>query len=316
MTQPSISSQAIRVGLFFIFGAALLFLMRETLSDKKFTAEEGYQVQAPFQNLRQLKVGDAVRMAGVQVGTVVNARLKGSRAVADLSIGEEYEIPQDSVATILSIGLLGANYVAITPGGHDQVLKDGEVIKTKESADLSTAIAQFGSITERVDRFLADLEGGTIGGEGGLFGEVNGFFNENKDKLAKIFDNLEVITTRVAEGEGTLGKLATSEELYANLIDLTEKIGTIVDNFDEGEGALGLLMNNEEIADKLRKTVDDFSEFAAKLNSEESTLGKLATTDDLYQQAEGVIHKVERTVDNFENTGPITAVGVAASVLF
>ena len=81
------------------------------------------------------------------------------------------------------IGLLGANYVAITPGGHDQVLKDGEVIKTKESADLSTAIAQFGSITERVDRFLADLEGGTIGGEGGLFGEVNGFFNENKDKF-------------------------------------------------------------------------------------------------------------------------------------
>lgn len=316
MNQPSINSQAVRVGLFFIFGAALLFLMRETLSDKKFTSEEGYHIQAPFQNLKQLKIGDAVRMAGVQVGTVSDARLKGSRAVADLSIGENYGISQDSVATILSIGLLGANYVAITPGTSDQVLKDGEIIKTKESADLSTAIAQFGSITERVDKFLEDLDGGSLGGEGGLFGEVNGFFSDNKEKLSNIFDNIETITSRIAEGEGTLGKLATSEDLYNNLINLTERMGNIVDSFEKGEGALGLLMNNQEVADKVNKAITDFTEFAEKLNSDESTLGKLVTTDELYKQAEGVINKVSRTVDNFDNTGPVTAVGVAASVLF
>lgn len=319
MNQASTSSQAIRVGLFFIFGFALLFLMRETLSESKFTADEGYSVQAPFQNLKQLKIGDAVRMAGVQVGTVKEAKLKGARAVAVLTVGEEYGIPTDSVATILSIGLLGANYVSITPGFYEQDLKEGEVIKTKESADLSTAIAQFGSITEKIDNFLADLEGSSLMGDGnggGLFGSVNEFFNNNSEKLGRIFDNVDIITTQVASGQGTLGKLTSSDELYQNMMQLTEKLSSVAGSFAEGEGALGLLMNNKEMADKLEKTVEDLSTFAAKLNSKESTLGRLATTDDLYKQAEGVIRKVERTIDNFENTGPVTAVGVAANVLF
>jgi len=110
------AQQSARVGLFFLLGVALIWVTFETLSNGKIFAERGHSLVAGFSDLRQLKAGDDVRMAGVKVGTVFKTRLAGRRAEAVLEIDPSVAIPSDAVATIDMSGLIGGNYVAITMG--------------------------------------------------------------------------------------------------------------------------------------------------------------------------------------------------------
>ena len=57
------------------------------------------------------------------------------------------KLPIDSSAAITSEGLLGGNYVALTPGGDSVMLKDGgEIVETSGAPDLMGLI---GSVVNR-----------------------------------------------------------------------------------------------------------------------------------------------------------------------
>ena len=72
-------------------------------------------------------VGDIVRMAGVDVGRVVDASLNDHfHAVLKLEIMEGLHIPDDSSASIVSSSIMGNKYIEIEPGGSEDFLQDGQ----------------------------------------------------------------------------------------------------------------------------------------------------------------------------------------------
>src|ERR1051326_7302855 len=95
------TQQTARVGLFFLLGIALIWVTFETLSDGKVFKDRGYTLVTGFADLKQLKVGDEIRLAGVKIGSVEKTRLAGRRAEAILRIDPGVEIANDSVATIV-----------------------------------------------------------------------------------------------------------------------------------------------------------------------------------------------------------------------
>ncbi len=59
------TQQTARVGLFFLLGLALVWVAFETLSgNNHFFRKQGYHLVASFADLKEVKVGDEVRMAG------------------------------------------------------------------------------------------------------------------------------------------------------------------------------------------------------------------------------------------------------------
>lgn len=78
---------------------------------------------------------------------------------------------------------------------------------------------------------------------------------------------------------------------------------------------LGKLMMDEKTAQDFDRIVKNINEFCEKLNADKSTLGRLISNDELYRKAEGVLNKVEKASDNIANTGPVSAIGAAASAL-
>ncbi|MBB5514754.1 phospholipid/cholesterol/gamma-HCH transport system substrate-binding protein [Rubricella aquisinus] len=107
-----------------------------------------YELEAKFRKADGLSVGTDVRVSGVKVGTVEALELDPTTylAVARLSLDSEIELPEDSDARIESDGLLGGNYVAITPGASDFMLISGdEIINTQGSVSLIDLILKFGS---------------------------------------------------------------------------------------------------------------------------------------------------------------------------
>ena len=94
------TSQTIRVGLFFLLGLALAWITFESLNGGRIFKKPGYTLVAGFANLKGLKTGDEIRMAGVKVGAVELTRLAGSRVEALLSIEPGVKIPTDAVASV------------------------------------------------------------------------------------------------------------------------------------------------------------------------------------------------------------------------
>jgi phospholipid/cholesterol/gamma-HCH transport system substrate-binding protein len=128
----------ISTGLFVLLGfAAILFLVTQ-ITNREFTLNStSYRLRAEFENIGGLKAGAPVSMAGVTVGRVedIHYDQKLYKAVVTLRLDGRYdEIPNDSDASILTSGLLGGQYVGISPGGSEEYFKDGDKVTFVQDA--------------------------------------------------------------------------------------------------------------------------------------------------------------------------------------
>ena len=105
----------------------------------------GYKVTARFNAVDGLTVGSDVRVGGVKIGSVVaqSIDLESYQAVVSMSIRPDIGLPEDSVATVSSEGLLGGKYIRIDPGGSDKHLADGsELAETRDIVSLEEMLGK------------------------------------------------------------------------------------------------------------------------------------------------------------------------------
>lgn len=127
------------VGIFVALGLLGLFFVAMQVSNlgEFRTAKGSYIIKAHFGNIGGLRVRAPVSMAGVTVGRVERIAFDDQRyeAVVHMRIDAAYQtLPEDTSASILTAGLLGEQYVGLSPGGSDEYLKDGAEIELTQSA--------------------------------------------------------------------------------------------------------------------------------------------------------------------------------------
>jgi phospholipid/cholesterol/gamma-HCH transport system substrate-binding protein len=322
-----------RVGLFFLIGVALLWITYEALNGGSFSHKKGYVVTASFATLKELKPGDEVRQAGVKIGAVESTRLADSRAEAVLLIDEKAKIAKDATASIAMAGMLGGGYISLdfgTPAAG--YLAAGAQLRTKESADINTLLADLGGLTGDIKGAISGISNvtGSADGKGGLFQKLDKLVTDNSANLTETVDNLKTITGDIRSGKGTIGKLVNDstahDELLAAIAEIRAAAGeaktfvvdtrSIVDQVKSGKGAIGALLYDETTAENLKVTVANFRSVSTKIANGEGTIGKLLVDDQLYKDAQGVIKKADRALDGMSDQGPISAVGIAANALF
>lgn len=323
--------QTIRVGLFFLLGLALLWVTYESLHGGVFK-QRGYTLIARFDNLKGLRPGDDVLMAGVRIGAVAQTRLAGRQAEAVLRIEPTITIASDAVAMVAQSSLLGANHLEVTVGSPDVPrLEPGSLLKTRDTVDMNEVIAKLGSLGDRLEKVVAEIGKNLGGGEGGnLFTKIDKLVSDNGPKLTATVSNLQEITAKVRSGEGTLGHLVNDSKLHDELLASVGEIKgaatdartfvanaqSLLDQVKAGKGALGTLVFDEQTGNEIKITIRNLQDISTKLNSGQGTLGKLMNDDTLYRQAQGTLRKVDQMTDGLSDQGPITAVGVAAKALF
>ena len=322
-----------RVGLFFLIGCALLWITYDALNGGSFSHKQGYSVIARFKTLKELKPGDDVRQAGVKIGSVQSTRLADGSAEAVLLLDNSTRVAKDATATIAMAGLLGGGYISIDFGSKEAgFVETGGQLRTKESADINTILADLGSVAGDIKGALSGISGmtGAANGQGGLFQKLDKLVTDNSANLTETVDNLKTITGDIRSGKGTIGKLVNDptahDELLAAIAEIRAAAGEaktfvvdtrgIVDQVKSGKGAIGALLYDEATAENLKVTVANFRTVSTKIANGEGTIGKLLVDDQLYKDAQGVIKKADRALDSMGDQGPISAVGVAAGALF
>jgi phospholipid/cholesterol/gamma-HCH transport system substrate-binding protein len=135
------------VGIFVALGAAaLVFLSFQVATQNTFSRGSTYIVTARFDDIGGLKVQAPVKSAGVLVGRVTGISFVKDQFLAEVSIAidKRYEFPSDTSAKILTSGLLGDQYIGLTPGGDLENLAEGGSIEITQGAIvLEKLIGQF-----------------------------------------------------------------------------------------------------------------------------------------------------------------------------
>src|SRR5262245_61618585 len=125
-----------------VVAALFLFFAYNT---SQLRAVPGYQLIADFERVDGVREGGDVRVSGIKIGSIISETVDPKTFLARLtvSIDPAYKFPDDTVAEIVSAGLLGDKYLSLVPGGSDTMLPPGGQIKyTQSSVTLENLIGQ------------------------------------------------------------------------------------------------------------------------------------------------------------------------------
>ncbi|MEO6220717.1 MAG: MlaD family protein [Ginsengibacter sp.] len=182
------NKRAIIVGIFVFIGLAILIVTILTLGSQRKTFSSSITIKSLFDDVNGLQKGNNVWYSGVKVGTIKKVLLTGNGNVeVDMSIEEHSRqfIRKDAKAKISSDGLIG-NKIIVIYGG---TLQSPEV----EAGDILG-----------VQKLLST-------------DEMMNTLSKNNDNLLEITNGFKVISKRMVDGEGSVGKLLTDETLANDL---------------------------------------------------------------------------------------------------
>ncbi|MCS1410959.1 MAG: hypothetical protein M2R45_04154 [Verrucomicrobia subdivision 3 bacterium] len=317
-----------RLGLFFALALIGLFMLIEIAGGLNFF-QEGIEVGARFNNIKDLKEGDPVKMAGIQVGRVEGIGFADNQVKITLRLDADKAgaVKTDSVASIQFMGLMGQNFVAIEFGETGVAIQPGAELITREQPDLSTLIAQIDGVAAGIEKIT-----NTFGGDkfSDVLGPLADFLKANKDRVSEIVENLQTSTAQIAEGKGTLGKLINSGELYDNAIEIVTNLNRTSEKLDHtiaeaqatvedlraGKGTLGKLATDEALYEETKVAMTNLREILEKINRGDGSVSALVNDPALIDNAKAALQKIEKATESLEDQGPLSVIGLAVGRLF
>ncbi|MBD3425734.1 MAG: MCE family protein [Candidatus Omnitrophica bacterium] len=198
-----------KVGLFIGIGLFVMFFIVFSISDF-YVFEKGYNFNVIFDYVNGITSNAPVRLAGVHVGDVEDISIyyddeaQKTRVKLNVWVKGQVRVERDAVARINTLGLLGEQYLELTPGKMNRFLEEGDTLTGKNPVNVGVQM-------ERVSGLVKDISEGR--------GTLGKLLTEDT-----IYNDLEGVFGRLNRGEGTIGKLLVEEDVYDNIKDFTKDI--------------------------------------------------------------------------------------------
>jgi phospholipid/cholesterol/gamma-HCH transport system substrate-binding protein len=295
--------QEIKIGLFLAIGLGILAVFIFVVGDiSTLFEQEGYTIYTYFDTVAGLEKKTVVRMAGVKVGAVKAISLRGSKAEVAMDINHEIEIPQDSSATLASLGLLGEKYIEITPGTADEILQAGGRIGSLPPVSfdqLGIILSSVGDDIKNTSKALRDLLGEgearvnikeILQNLSMVSAELKDFFDENRPHVTRSLDKAD----------------QAIETFDSNVQSISQNLDELIlefkDMVKENRGGLkGNLDRIKELITETEEALKNLNKSLQKINKGEGTLGKLIEDPSLYEKAENAVNRAEEIVSPFSS---------------
>lgn len=323
------------VGVFMVVVVLLLAYFTIVISGVDIVkGDQKVPVSVVFDQVGGLKTHDNVLYRGTKVGKVEKVEVTPSNLVVRASVDRNVILRAGYRITVCNLSMLGGNFLLLEEGeGERQPLEDtlfrGEtptdwmrdvssvaqnLRRLTEMAEVKTIVTNVAAVSEKANDFMA--------------------------RARVIAEKAETVVARVERGEGTVGKLLSSDSSAYDELKATidEAKGAVVEaraSFAEVKGAftevrsLAGKLNRDETVENLHAGVAAFrkaaegldltnavakaeallvnlNDVALKLKNGEGTLGRLATDSELYESLNGLIKDARQVLDNYRDTTPIT----------
>lgn len=207
------------VGLFVIAGFVMLALVVFFVSGVSLF-RSGYSVNVLYDYVDIMDRGAPVRMAGVRIGEVSKVELvhdenKGGTLVrVKLFIDGHVKIRENYVFEIRGTHILSEPHIEITPvEGDAPLIHEGATIQGKKLEPIENLIKKAQDVANGLDEVV-----------NGKLDNSEGDMKQAVLSLKKSTDQLNGILTNISQGQGTAGKLVSSDELYQDVRGLVAEI--------------------------------------------------------------------------------------------
>ncbi len=226
------TSQKAKIGLFTIAGILILVAGIFLIGKNKNLFGDTFHIYGTFNNVGGLQVGNNIRFAGINIGTVEDISIVSDTMIrVDMTLQSRIKsfLKATSIASIGSDGLMGDKLITIAAGDQTTILlNNGGHIKTNNPLDFDKTIARFTKVAANAE----SLSG-----------------------------SLAAISLQITQGKGSLGRLLYSDNL-ANSLEgsvnnaetITGSLAGISTNIKSGKGSLGRLLYNDTLAKSLEGT--------------------------------------------------------------
>ncbi len=306
-----------RLGIFVSLVVLAAWAIMETLGGMEML-HGGYRVSALFSTAQELKVGDNVKMAGVEIGRVEKIELADGKVKVTMKLHADAVVKTDSRAVIKFSGLMGQNFVSVNFGSPDAPKAvDGAGLQTEEQPDLNAVMAKLNDAADGIKRFGDAFSGDKISN---LVGPLVDFVKQNSGNISGAISNIDNITGQIASGQGTVGKMIYTDELYnsalgtvTNLQDAVTQVRSVVSGITNGQGTIGKLMTDDTLYNATTASMTNLNQVLLKINQGQGTVGKLVNDQEFYKNAKLTLQKVDKAADGLEDQGPLSVIGIMAN---
>jgi len=318
-----------RLGIFVALALIAAVLIMETVGGVE-RFRRGYRLHAEFNNVQELKVGDRVKMAGVEVGRIERISLDetNNKVKVTMKLHKDVIVRTDSTATVKFTGLLGQNFVAVDFGSPSAPpATDNAYLPTKEQPDLSAMMQKIDNVATGVENLTKTFTGDKIEN---LIGPFTDFLTANQAPLTATIANMKAVSTQIREGKGTVGKLIYDEALYnsalaavTNLQDAASDIKLtvadarkVIEQANSGQGTVGKLLNDPSLYNETTAVMTNAKEILQKVNQGQGSVGKLINDQEFYRNAKLTLQKLDKATEGLEDQGPLSVMGIVVNKLF
>lgn len=280
-------SNETKVGILTAFALTLLVIGYNYLKGKDlFTSS--HEIVAIYKDVNGIKVSNPILYNGLAVGRVADLELDTSgRIIATFSLNSDVKIPDNSIAKITSLDLLGSKGIELIIGDSKTFLEDGDTISSGIELSLAESVnSQVLPVKAKAEKLLSTMDSILISVQYIL----NPNFRSNIDKsfasIKRSIETLEVTTTRVdtfVKYQAARFKVITSnvESITTNLKNNNERLTSILINIDNISDSLAKA-NLLQTVNNANKALADIAAITAKIDRGEGSLGLLINDKQLY----------------------------------
>jgi len=273
----------LRLGLL-IFVAMALFLWASIQGGSNLFKKQ-YTLHSKFPHVQGVVAGAPIWFQGVEVGTVKDLDFIpiGDSSCVDVSFRINQRvwpmIHRDSRVRIQALNLFGEKFIEVTPGSaHAARVVDGDTLASDKPTDLTELMARGAGIVDTLSATMNDLRfmlAKVRRGEGSLGKLANS--GELYDALTRTIRNAETLTAHLDRSQG---------DMRASLTSLTGTLDSLAKRVDRGEGTFGRLAKDPALYDHMASATSRIDSALSRVERGEGNLGQLSKDEKLYKNLE------------------------------
>ena len=293
-----------------------LFVFTIVISGKSLFRKNNFAIEVVMPDAMGLRRNDPVIAKGTTVGSVTDVYYDrdgvhvAAMLEAPVVFHEGYDI------TVVATSILGGRHLVLQEGpGNAPEVKDVMHLSGRKPADLmEDAAASIAKVrefleTDALSNFTAFSESIRVVGKRledgeGTLGKLLSTNDTVYTDLQSTMADARSIADRLERGEGTLGHLLSSDDtLYTNLNASVANLRSLSDRLERGEGTLGRLLSSDDtLYTNLNATVENLRVMSDRLERGEGTLGHLLSSDDaLYKDLKDSVANLKSITERIDN---------------
>jgi phospholipid/cholesterol/gamma-HCH transport system substrate-binding protein len=282
-------SEAI-VGIFMLAVLALLVYFTIVISGVDMLGGRRLvEARVTFTDVGGLKDQDNVMYRGTKVGKVERIMLGEKDLTVVMEIDRDVVLRDGYRIAVCNLSMLGGNYLLLEEGRGEKLDLAATVFRGETPTDWMRDIS---SIAKNVNA----ITGG---------GELKAIVTN----LAAASESVKVVAGRLERGEGTVGKLLSSDTaLWDGVESAATNLAAITADICRGRGTIGKLMTDDSVHGNLDKTLANIAEISGRLERSEGFLGKLLAKDDsVYGDFSAAVRSFRKAGESLDTGAIVTS---------